>query len=217
MIPLSTILSRCRTRYDSASGGSSTRWSDSRLTDFVNEGLENIAESTLFYERYTTVPLQANRTYYDLRGFTPETVVRVKSVFSTENNLWLEPFNPEKLDINWRQATGNPQIFWTRGIYWLGVYPKSASDSSADLSSASYLRVYFAGIPDRFANTQMILADLPDDMVPALEDYVLYEMAAIDHKNELAQYYWKSYLGREDRFNKFVAGRGDGARLNRLG
>jgi hypothetical protein len=116
MIPLSTILSRVRTRYESASGGSSTRWSDTRLTDFVNEGLENLAESTGFYERYTTIPFQAERNYFDLRGFTPETVVRVKSVYNSQGGgAWLQPVNPDLLDMNWRRATGVPQCFWTRG------------------------------------------------------------------------------------------------------
>jgi hypothetical protein len=204
MVPLSTILSRTRTRYESAVGGSSTRWSDSRLTDFVNEGLENIAEATLFYERYTTVPFQAYRTYYDLRGFTPETVVRIKSIYNTEGNIWLEPVNPDKLDDRWRQSTGDPRCFFTRGIYWFGIYPASASDSSANADDASYLRVYFAGLPNRFSNTQEVLRDLPDSMLPALEDYVLYEMAAIDKKKDMALHYWKSYQEREDRFKGFV-------------
>lgn len=207
LIPVSTILSRVRTRYESATGGSSTRWSDSLLTDFVNEAIENIAESTLFYERYTSVPFQPNRQFYDLRGFTPETVVRIKSIYNTGNNLWLEPLNPDKLHLDWRQSTGNPQGFFTRGIYWFAIYPKSTAALTTNRNTQNYLRVYFAGIPSRFSNTQEVLRDLPNDMIPAIEDYCLYEMAAIDRRHDMALYYWDQYYQREERFRRFVDNR----------
>jgi hypothetical protein len=184
--------------------------------DFVNEGLESLAEATLFYERYTTLPLQEGVTWYDLRGFTPETVLKIKSVWNEEGNMWLEPGNPGKLDMRWEQATGNPRTFWARGIYYFGIYPKHDSAPSTDGQARVYLRVYFAGIPSRFTNTQAVLSDLPDDHVQALVDYVLYEMYAIDGETQMSLYYWNKYVTRETELARFVDGRVDGARTGSL-
>jgi hypothetical protein len=184
--------------------------------DFFNEGLESLAESTLFYERYTTVPLQ-DRTWYDLRGFTPETVVRVKSIYNTDANLWLEPFNPLKLNNRWEHSTGSPQLFWTRGIYWFGTWPHYDAEPDNDAQDRLYLRVYFAGIPSRFTNTQAVLRDVPNDYWPAIYDYVLYEMSGIDGKTQASMNYYAKYMKREKSLSRFVDGRVDGARSGRIG
>jgi len=211
VIPLSEVTSRVRTRYESESGGSSTRYTDEDIRLFVNEGLETLAEATSFYERYVTIPLAENRTYYDVRGFTPETVVRIKSVWSTARNDWLRPVAETDLDISWEEATGAPLVFFTRGIYWIGVQPKPTS------SETGYLRVYFAGIPGRFTHPQAVLGDLPNDHVPALEDYALYEMAALDRQTKLALLHWKEYEAREKSLTDFTGRRLVGSRAGRFG
>ena len=210
MVPLSQIISRTRTRYDAESSGSAIRFSDTNLTLFVNEGLETLAESTGFYERYATVPVQANRQYYDLRGFTPETVVSITSVWSVARNDWLRPVNFNLLGGDWEKAVGTPEAFWARGIYWLGVYPRQATTSS-------YFRVYFQGVPSRFTHAQAVLGDLPDDYVPALEDYALYEMAAADGNPKRALIHWSDYQKREKSLGDFLRRRTAGARAGHLG
>jgi len=74
MISLADITNRVRTKHEAAT---SVRWSDAAIHKRINEGLECLAESTYFYERYTTIALMPNRTWYDVRGFTPETVLRI--------------------------------------------------------------------------------------------------------------------------------------------
>jgi hypothetical protein len=197
MVPLSQILTRVRTLYEAEAGASSVRWSDTDVTAFINESLECLAEGSGFYERYVTVPVQTNRTYYDLRGFTPETVVSVRSIWSTARNDWLKPISPEELDVNWETATGDPLCYWTRGIYWIGVYPKGDSTSG-------YLRVNFAGVPSQFTHPQAVLGDLPDNYVPALEDYVLYELSALDARPKSALLHFASYQKREKALAEFM-------------
>lgn len=198
MIALSSLLSRIRVKYEAEAGVSSpVRWSDARLTTFVNEGLESLAEATGFYERYCTIPVEASRRYYDLRGFTPETVSRVKSVWSTTRNDWLAPKSVEDLGYGWQDSTGDPYLFFTRGIYWLAVHPLPTA-------SSGYLRVNFAGIPSRFAHTQAVLGDLPDNYYPALEDYALYEMAAQDRESGRAIAHYVSYLKREADLRNYL-------------
>lgn len=210
MIPLADVAARVRVRYEAASGGASTRYTDANLYTFINDGLRELAEATLFYERYATIPLEAGRRFYDLRGFTPETVVRIKSVWSTTRNDWLKPAVVEDFDTAWEEATGDPQTFFTRGIYWLVVDP-------APTSTAGFLRVYFAGIPGEFTHAQAVLGDLPDDFVPALEAYALYEMAAMDRKTKAALLYWKDYRAREASLTAFVDRRSVESYAGRIG
>ena len=190
MIPLSTLLTRIRGRYESESGGATVRFTDTALIGYTNEGLECLAEDTGFYERYCTVPVSNGRTYYDLRGFTPEVVVNVKSVWSSARNDYLNQVNPETFGSSWEQETqGQPTHFWTRGIYWLAVHPKCSADTG-------YLRVKFSGIPPRFTFTQQVLYELPDRYYVALEDYVLSVMAGADHQPKKAGSHYASYQRR---------------------
>jgi hypothetical protein len=210
MVPLSTILSRTRTRYEAESGGSTVRFSDTNLTLYVNEGLETLSEATGFYERYATVPVQVSRQYYDLRGFTPETVVSITSVWSSVRNDWLRPANFEQLGTIWEDAVGTPQVFFPRGVFWIGVYPRSEDTSG-------YLRVYFQGIPSRYTHSQAVLGDLPDDFAPALEDYALYEMAAADGNPKRALFHWSNYQKREAALGNYLRRRIVGARAGVMG
>jgi hypothetical protein len=211
MVPLSTIIANVRLRYEAVSGGSLVRWSDADITEFVNQGLETLAEATGFYERYASVPVQLDRTFYDVRGFTPETVIQVTSIWSTLRNQWLEPIDPNQLDIWWEKARGTPLSFFTRGIYWFGVYPASDTDGS------NTLQVHFKAIPSRFTHTQAVLGDLPDDHTTALEDYALYEMACVDRQPKRAIQLFESYQRREKALLDFTDNRLVSASAGRMG
>jgi len=211
MILLSDLISRVRTRYESTSGGSSVRFTDANITDYLNEGLECLAEATSFYERYMTVPIQTGRQWYDLRGFSPETPVRIKGIYSTSRTGWLSPISEDHLEFQWEDSSGTPELYFTRGIYWLGVWPKPAD------TDAGYLRVYFSGIPQRFEGTPSVLRDLPDNYAPALEEYALYEMASIDKETKKAISYWGMYVDREKALGGMVDRRLVGSTPTRFG
>jgi hypothetical protein len=130
-------------------------------------------------------------------------------VWSSVRNDWLTPVDIGDLQFKWEESTGDPHLFCTRGIYWFGVWPKGGT------STTGLLRVYFAGLPARFANDQSVLLDLPDDHVPALEDYALHEMAFQDGETQLGMRYWQSYLEREKKLSMFVDHRLDGSITSR--
>jgi hypothetical protein len=198
MIPLSDLISRVRTKYEQSSN---VRWSDDDITSAINEGLQSLAEGTGFYERYVTIPLAQPRQWYDVRGFTPEVVVHIKSIHNSNRNLWLKPVSTEELPYNWEQSVGEPQYFFTRGIHWFGVWPRP------EANNAGWLRVYFAGIPQDFTFGQQVLRDLPDNHLPALEDYALYELSAQDRETARAIQHYRSYLKREKDLQDFIDGR----------
>ena len=195
MIPLSEITSRVRTKFEAES---TTKWENQGIYDAINEGLDELSEQTLFYERYVTIPINPDQTYYDLRGYLPETIIGVTSVWSTVRGDWLTPIEEDDLGFKWEESTGDPQMFWLRGIYWLGVWPKGSS------TSTGYLRVHFAGMAPRFSTPQDVLSDLPDDLVPALEEYALYELNAQDRETERSLAHWEKYQKMEKQLGDFI-------------
>jgi hypothetical protein len=207
LIPLSQIAARVRTKFEAES---TARWTDQGIYDAVNEGLEELAEATLFFERYVTIPLVADRTYYDLRGYLPESAIGVTSVWDTTTSAWLTPINQGDLGFRWEESAGEPQFYFLRGANWLGVWPKVSTTSG-------FIRVHFAGLPPRFTTPQSVLSDLPDDYVPALEEYALYELSAQDGETDKAIAHYQEYAAKEKSLADFVSRRTATARVGRVG
>lgn len=210
MVLVSELIARVRIKYDAESGGASVRYTDDQLMQFANEGIECLAEATRFYERYVTVPVEAGRTYYGLDGFIPETVVGLASIWSTELNDWLTPLAETDMPYDWTSAVGTPYRFMVFGVNKIAVYPRPDT-------STGFLRIYFSGIPHKATHLQWVLGDLPDSYIPALEDYMLYEMSALDRQTKLAIQHWQSYAKREKQLRDFVDRRIVSTRAGRLG
>ncbi len=209
MIDLAEIISRTRTRYDHAT---TTRWSDAEVALSISEGLETLAEETGFYERYTTLPVDKDRTYYDIRGFTPEIPLRIKSIWSTSRNQWLAPIVPNDLQFRWQDSRGEPEMFFTRGIYFIGLWPSGDSDATS-----GFLRVYFNAVPARWLHTQEVLSDLPKDYIPALIDYALYDLCSKDREPSKAIRHYKNYLRRENDLKNRLDRRGTAGDVHAMG
>ncbi len=197
MIPAGQIVSRVRTLQESVA---TTRWSDAAIYAALNEGLDQLSIQAKFYERYATLPIKSGRRYYDLRGI-PEPVLGVKSIWNTVRSDWVVPTTLPELEAGygprWEQATGDAQFFFMRGLNWLGLWPVPSA-------TAGYLRIYYHGLAPHFLHSQSVIADLPNDFVPALEDYALYELAAQDGETDRALTHWQSFASRAGLFRNTV-------------
>lgn len=207
MIPLSEIINNVRIRHEAMS---STRWKDVDIRDAINEGLDDLSDVTRFYERHVSVPVGNLRTYYDLRGWLPETALGVTSIWSDVIEDWLTPVKVSDLRTRWEQSTGPSRSFFMRGLFWMGVWPKPEA-------TAGFLRVYFAGFAPHFDFPQAVLRDFPDDFVPALEEYALYELAAQDGETTRALMHFSDYAARAITLTNFVARRRVTAKSFRMG
>ena len=214
MILLSDLISRIRTQHEMTGARGQARWSDGDILDIINEGLETLAEETHFYERYTTIPFSriTNRVWFDLRGFAPETVVRVTSIYNSNRTEWLRPVSTQMLPWDWVRSVGEPQVFFTRGIYQIGTWPHSNG-------TAGFLRVHYSGLPQKHRNvTEVTLRDLPDNHLQALEYYCLYEMSMQDREPKRGLQLYQKYLEREKQLRDFIDNRKDEAgRIHVLG
>jgi len=211
VISAGEILRRIRIKYESES---SVRWSDEDIMECINEGLDDLAFQTGFFERHVVMPIRPSVQYYDVRGFTPETVLSVTAIYSTSRKDWLAETTTQELDeFNpmWSQAFGDPIKYYTHGIYWVGVWPRGQD------TVQGYFWVYFKSLPPHYVNSQSVLDDLPDDYVPALEDYALYEMAAQDGMSDRSIRYWQAYEERKEKLKDFIDQRLSLAQTMRMG
>lgn len=162
------------------------RWKDVDIILAINEGLDDLSEVSRFYERHVSVPVGNLRTYYDLRGWLPESALGVTSVWSDVIEDWLFPCSVSQLRTRWEQSTGPSRQFFMRGLFWMGVWPKPETASGT-------LRVYFSGFAPHFLHGQSVLRDLPDDYVVALEEYAIYSLAADDGESTRALRHFEDY------------------------
>ena len=208
MLTLSDIRSRVRTRFEAAS---TTRWANADVNAAINDGLAELSEATRYYERWVSVPLRA-RTYFDLRGLTPETVLSVTAVWHDSGCRWLTPMNVTDMTYEeWELTTGNPIGWFTRGLWWLGIHPKPSSDLD------EWLRVYYTGVAPSLTSDEHEPKQLPDEFVPALEEYALYELLQRDGETDKALYWWGKYKERERALEQHLAHRVTTARTGAIG
>ena len=198
MIPLSAITARVRTRFEAES---TVRWSNADIWAAVNEGLDELSEATRFVERVASIPVVEGRNFYDLRGYVPDDFVALRAVWSTTRSDWLRPSSEGLLHTRWEEDPGDPDAFFRRGWCWMGVHPHASG-------SSGYFRAHLTCLAPQLNHDQAVFADLPDDLIPALEDYGLYELQSQDGETELSLEHWKDLVNRQRTLNDFVEDRG---------
>jgi hypothetical protein len=207
MLTLSEIRSRVRVRFEASS---SVRWTDADIDGAINAGLEELSEATRYYERWVSFPLKP-RTYYDLRTL-PDTVLSITAVQHEAGVRWLTPINLDDIGYGqWEETHGGPISWFTRGAWWLGVWPRPSDDVD------EFLRVYYSAVAPALLEDGQIPAQLPDEFVPALEEYALYELQQREGETEKALYWWGKYKEREDALAQHVAHRVTTARTGTIG
>lgn len=209
MLTLSEIRSRVRIRYEASS---TTRWADAVLDAAINDGIEELSEVSRYYERWVSIPLLENRTYYDLRGLTPETVLSVNAVWHESGNRWLTPSIVADRDrAEWETTNGQPTEWFTRGLWWLGLFPHPSADQD------QWVRVYYSAVAPRLEEDGEEPRQLPDEFVPALEEYALYELTHQDGESEKALTWYGKYKARESVLEQHMARRVTTARTGMVG
>lgn len=210
MLTLSDIRSRVRTRFEAAS---TTRWSDADVNAAINDGIAELSEASRYFERWVSVgPLAGKRTYYDLRGLTPEIVLSVSAVWHEPGNRWLTPINIGDIGYTqWEQTNGDPISFFVRGQWYLGLWPRPSAQVD------EYVRVYYTGVAPSLTDDGHEPKQLPDEFVPALEEYALYELMQREGETDKALYWWGKYKEREAALERHMAYRVTTARTGQIG
>lgn len=207
MITLASIRARARTRFEAES---TSRWIDKPFNDAINNGLDELSEDTLFYEQFAEFNTVSGRTYYDLRGLDSDEFICVTSVWSDARQTWLNPTDEALLGREWEQQTGPPTDYFLNGLFHLGLFPQPTS-------STDRVRVYFASLAPHFVHDQSVQMELPDDYIPALIEYALYELSIIDGESQKAVKHYKNYVAMAKELDDKRSKRGSTNRVVRMG
>jgi len=209
MLTRSDIRSRVRTRFEHSA---TTRWSTADINAAINDGIGELSEATRYYERWVSVKLKQSRNYFDLRGITPEIILSVTAVWHDPGVRWLTPITLGDIGYEeWEETTGNPISWFVRGQWWLGIWPKPSSDVD------EWLRIYYSGVAPALTEDGHIPKQLPEEFVPALEEYALYELNQREGETEKALYWWGEYKKRERALEQHMAHRVTTARTGVIG
>lgn len=178
----------------------------------INDAVAELSEVTRYYERWVSFPLKKNRTYYDLRGLTPEIVLSVTAVWHEEGIRWLTPMSVSDMDRDrWEETAGNPIGWFTRGAWWLGIWPRPSSDVD------EWIRMYYTAVAPELTDDGHEPKQLPDEFIPALEEYTLYELQHREGETDKALYWWGKYKERERALEQHMAHRVTTARTGTIG
>lgn len=208
MLTLSDIRSRVRTKFEAAT----TRWTDADIDAAINDGLGELSEATRYYESWVSIKLKASRTYYDLRGLTPETAMSVTAVWHEPGVRWLTPMALQDITYEeWEETSGNPTGWFVRGLWWLGVWPHPSEDVD------EFLRVYYSAVAPKLVDDGDEPRQLPDEFIPALEEYAVYELQQREGETDKALFWWGKYKEREKALEQHMAHRVTTARTGKIG
>lgn len=99
----------------------------------LDEAYEEMSDAAEWYEVWRTIDLCSDRPYYDIRTiFADADVLTPGAAFHEDTNRWLIPSSPADLDrlyVRWEQVAGQPERVITRGLWWLGYWPITGSES----------------------------------------------------------------------------------------
>ena len=181
---------------------SATYWTDADIKRALNDGYEEMAESSEFYERHTTMDLLSGRTYYDLRYICEDTFISPRRIQNNQTERWLTQCTVgdlEKNYVRWEDNQGEPERFFIRGTWWLGLWPQPDADWGS-------VRLYYSATPPA-----MVLDD--DEPEFAIEyhrgliEYAVYDLLAQQAETKKALLCWGMYQGYESALIGEVQGR----------
>ncbi len=188
-------------------------WTEDDVEDALNEGYEEMSDASEWHETNANLPLLSGRTYYDMRyAFGGDQILTLNHAMNATTRRWLSPVELRELDyrtyVQWEDITGEPQNFFVRGLFWLGLFPKQNSDSGT-------LKVYFTSIPPRLAY-DYDKPGFPDEFHYGIVEYALGDLLSQEAETRKALEHFKEYAVHEAGLRGWVGGRISLDRITRL-
>lgn len=186
-------------------------WQDTDIEVSLQEGYEEMTDSSEWYETYQTVPILQNRPYYDMRTVCRDQFLVLGRAFNVSTNRWLQPTTPVMLDLGdsrWERRVMEPDQIMIRGLWWVGYWPIKGSESGK-------IKQYFKGFPTPMAAD----TDSPafeEEFHYGLVEYALWDLFAQDSEVDLAWAAWKEFLRYEDLLMKAKGKRNGVPKMNAM-
>lgn len=185
------------------SAGTPVFWSEADVAAALNDGYEELSDSTEWFEKSNTITLSGS-TYYNLSSNTVLTgneILTPKRAFNPRTNRWLRWTDWRDLDNHtyrqWETVTGEPEQILSRGMWWLGTFPKK---------SGGTITLWYTAVP------QVLLGNSDEPAFPsefhyALVDYAIYDLLCQEGEGRKAIKFWNRYLQQEVALKQYVQNR----------
>ena len=186
----------------STTAGAQTFWTDADIDQAINEGYAEMSDASEWNELVITLPLLAGRPYYDLRTICDRPVLSVKAIWNPGTHRWLLPAKADDLDrinLRWEIVNGQPLTYFLRGLFWLGLYPKIASEVGSVQAKISVQ-------PDPLVEDGDS-PGFPEPFHHGLVDYAVSDLWMQDAEATKGLTHWKDYVEREQALVNSVADR----------
>lgn len=167
-------------------------WQETDINVSMQEGYEEIADATEWYETYQTISILKDRPYYDARTLIRDQFLVLGKAFNVTTDRWLTAVKPGDLDLNdlrWERRATEPEYVMVRGLWWIGYWPVKGA-------AVGKVKQYFIGLPPPLEDDD----DEPrfeEEVHYGLVEYVLWDLFAQDGEVDLAWAAWKEYLRYE--------------------
>lgn len=192
------------------SASSPVFWTEDDVEDALNAGYMELSDQTEWHEETRTLDLLNDRPYYDARTVFGETFLAVGRLFDETTNRWLIPSSVRELDgayARWEQVTGEAVRVITRGLWWIGLWPRTQTESGT-------VRVDIVTLPEPFADEDEE-PGFPDAFHDGPIEWALADLWAQDGEATRALAAWDRYLAIETALQAWVNDRTISPRVHR--
>ena len=177
-------------------------WTAEDVVDALNDGYAEITDATEWNEIWQTIDLLGDRPWYDGRFVLGEDLLTLGPAYDETSSRWLIPTRIADLDANdrrWERAVGSPQRILTRGLWWLGFWPRIGSATGTVKQYYTALAAVLSDDTDE--------PGFPETFHYGLVEYAVYDLTAQAGETQQALEGWARYLGYEAELADFMLGR----------
>ncbi len=181
-----------------------TYFTDDDIKSSINEGYQELADATEFYEREAMIRMIKGHTYYNLIYNLEDTFLSPRRAQNVTTQQWLEPTTTLELDrhtySSWETVRGEPQKHWLRGNWWYGVFPKPTSESVG-------MRLIYTAIPPQMEDDDEEPEQIPLEFHLGIAEYAESDLYAQMRETKKALAHWQRFETFVDRLKAYVEGR----------
>src|SRR5215467_7981513 len=110
-------------------------FTDSKLTDSIQDGYDEIIQETECIEQMVTLTSDPGRIYYDLYDIIPG-FWKMTRIFNNQTSRWLSIYDQQILNrvyYSWEKSIGTPWYAYIVNFQYLGFFPHANADQTFDL------------------------------------------------------------------------------------
>lgn len=171
------------------------------INDSIQDGIDEICATSSCIYKSTTLPFQANLSYYDFYTLIPD-YLGVYAIFNHAIKRWLLPTSIRKLAdtrIDWDTICGTPDYFAPINFRYVCIFRKPSSPNYGNMEI-----FYLAQAPTL---TDTLEIPIPNDHYNDLELYVEMDMLEKNQDFSQATPMLKDYQTNLDELTRLINSR----------